>query len=116
LQVDLLVEGSLRPLPTDVDLAGYRIVQETLTNVLKHGSDHTASLKISRTPAALTITVVNQAAQRGHPSGEPDRPGGLGLVGIRERVSGLRGNLSHTMHADGVFELTASLPLVPEPA
>ena len=110
LEVSLRVDGSLHALPAAVDLAGYRIAQETMTNALRHGSDHTASLTIRRTPATLTITATNPAVGSGQRPLDRDRPGGLGLTGMRERVSGLGGELTHARH-DDAYQLTAALPL-----
>jgi signal transduction histidine kinase len=116
LRVDLVVDGSLEALPTGVNLAGYRIAQETLTNALKYAGDQTVSFKISRTPTTLQITTANRADVKAGPSRDDQTLSGLGLVGIHERVSGLGGNLSHGLRTDGVFEITATLPLTPDPA
>jgi signal transduction histidine kinase len=110
LRVDLVVDGSLESLPTGVDLSGYRIAQEALTNALKHASDRSAVLTVSRTPRTLTITTTNRADGTRRYSGD-EAPAGLGMVGMRERAAMLGGRVSHQFKADGTFELTADLPL-----
>ncbi|TCN43159.1 signal transduction histidine kinase [Kribbella orskensis] len=106
LQVDLTVEGQLAALPADVDVSGYRIVQEALTNALRYATDRIASMRITRTATELRIRVENPA------SGTPDSGGGLGLLGMGERVAVLGGRLTHGRSDDGSFVLTADLPVV----
>lgn len=93
-------------LPAGVDLASYRIVQEALTNVLKHGgSSPTAEVRISNTDQMLTIEV----ADRG--SGVSTLPGsGQGLVGMRERAVLLGGSFESGPRPDGGFKIVARLP------
>jgi signal transduction histidine kinase len=104
LDVDLVVEGSLDALPAGIDLSGYRIVQEALTNALKYATDRTVRLVVRRTPGALSVEVEN----RGRPG--PSTGSGLGLVGMAERVSVFGGSLEHGF-SDGRFRLSAVLPL-----
>jgi len=106
LRVDLTVEGRLAALPADVDMSGYRIVQEALTNALRYATDRIASVRITRTAAGLRIRIENPS------SGPPHSGGGLGLLGMAERVAVLGGHLSHGRSDDGCFVLTADLPLV----
>lgn len=108
LQVDLTVEGRLDTLPSGVDISGYRIVQEALTNALRYATDHMASVRVTRSPTALLIGIENRA------SGVSDSAGGLGLLGMAERIAVFGGRLTHSLTDDGRFVLTASLPLVPE--
>jgi signal transduction histidine kinase len=109
LEVDLVTDGSLASLPTGVDLSSYRIAQEALTNALKYASDRAVSMTISRTSTALTIAAINRIDAAARPSN-----GGLGLAGMRERVSALGGSLSHGLADDGRFALRATLPLPAE--
>lgn len=104
LDVDLRVTGPIDKLPASTDVSAYRIVQEALTNALRYSADHAASVRLSSTPGALRIQVVNACGAR-RTDGS-----GLGLVGIAERVSLLGGTLSHGI-VEGRFELTAELPL-----
>jgi signal transduction histidine kinase len=104
LEVDVVVEGALDALPPGIDLSGYRIVQEALTNALKYAPDRSARLVVRRTPGVLSVDVEN----RGRPG--PSTGSGLGLIGMAERVSVFGGSLEHGF-ADGRFRLSAVLPL-----
>ena len=106
LQVDLTIEGQLDALPSGVDVSGYRIVQEALTNALRYASDKVASVRITRSAAELLIDIENRS------SGQSDGSG-LGLLGMAERVAVFGGRLNHSLTGDGRFVLTASLPLAP---
>jgi signal transduction histidine kinase len=77
---DLRVTGEPRPVSADVELAAYRIVQEALTNALKHAAASTVDVHLDWSPDALTVTVTDDGAGTGGPGG------GHGLVGIRERA------------------------------
>src|SRR5580658_9749368 len=83
LPVTVTVTGAERPLPPDVDQAAYRIVQEALTNVSRHAGHASASVHLYYTPEALSIQVEDDGQGNGTPPSSP----GLGLVGMRERVS-----------------------------
>ena len=111
LTVDLHVEQPLPQLPPVVDVSAYRIVQEALTNALKHGADRTAALRLSADGSALAICASNPAGAR------PGGGSGLGLMGMSERVALLGGRLTHGRDGDGSFRLDVSVPLAaPEPA
>jgi signal transduction histidine kinase len=89
LKVDFRVEGTARDLPGEVELTAYRVVQEALTNALKHGRDAEATVRF--TTGALVISVVNALGDK-----ETPVPGaGAGLIGMTERVRLLGG----TVHA-----------------
>jgi signal transduction histidine kinase len=106
LAVDLTVHGQPRSLPTGVDLSAFRIVQEALTNVLKHsGAGHTRVTVSYRTDA-----VQLEVADDGRPHGS-FRPGGQGLVGMRERVALHGGTLATGEQPSGGFAVTAVLPV-----
>jgi signal transduction histidine kinase len=104
LDVDLELQEALPPLPPGVDVSVYRIVQEALTNALKHGAGRTASVRLSTTPTDVSVLATNPA---GNASGGGS---GLGLVGMAERVALLGGRLTHGVEGDR-FRLTATLPL-----
>ncbi|WP_133802046.1 sensor histidine kinase [Kribbella caucasensis] len=108
LRVDLTVEGQLDTLPSGIDISAYRIVQEALTNALRYATDRVASVRVTRSATALLIGIENRA------SGRSDGGGGLGLLGIAERIAVFDGRLTHGLTDDGRFVLTASLPLVPD--
>jgi len=108
LAVDLTVEGPERPLPVGVDLSAYRIVQEALTNVLKHSGSSTASVRIAYRPDALEIEVADRGI--GVPEGAAS-DGGHGLIGMRERTALFGGSFESGARADGGFVVRARLPL-----
>jgi len=103
LRVEHHQEGDARALPSAVDLAAYRIVQESLTNAQKHGGDGSARLRLAYTPAGLEIEVANAAGL--------DAGGdvGHGLVGMRERAAAVGGTL-RAGRSDGRFVVAAFLP------
>jgi signal transduction histidine kinase len=101
-------QGVLGGLPPGVDLSAYRIVQEALTNALRHGSGE-AVVRISRDEDRVGIHVTNPAGPGGT-SGS-----GLGLVGISERVAVFGGSLQHGRRGDG-YVLDVTLPVVEVPA
>ncbi|MBO0683222.1 MAG: sensor histidine kinase [Candidatus Dormibacteraeota bacterium] len=106
LRVEVLCRGDRRPLPEAMDLSAYRIVQEALTNTLKHGRATRAMVAIDYGPSALEIVVSNDGAT---PNAEVQS--GRGLVGMRERVGLFRGSLEVGPSADGEFRVHARLPL-----
>jgi signal transduction histidine kinase len=105
LEVQLEVDGPLRALPVGLDVSAYRITQEALTNALKYAADRAVSLRLTFTPASLSIHTSNTT------SGKTADGSGLGLVGMAERVSLFGGRLTHGLNGDGRFELTATLPV-----
>ncbi len=106
LPVTVTVTGAERPLPPDVDRAAYRIVQEALTNVSRHAGRAHASVCLRYTPEALTVQVNDDGTGGGaRPVGS-----GLGLVGMRERVSALGGRLHAGPQDGGGFRVHAELP------
>jgi signal transduction histidine kinase len=103
--LDVSGEEAGRPLPVAVDLAAYRVVQESLTNVLRHAGAATASVLVSHTRSALDVTVTDTG--RGGAVGG----GGTGLAGMRERVVALGGSFTAGPRPGGGFSVHASLPL-----
>ena len=106
VHVELTVEGRPQPLPPAVDLSAYRVVQEGLTNVIKHANARHASVCIRYEPQHLNVTVSDDGT--GNPTTGPP---GHGLDGLRERVSLLQGTLTARHPSTGGFELDVSLPL-----
>ena len=108
--VTLEVVGEARPLPPTVDLATYRIVQEGLTNVRKHARPADARVTLRYHPDCVRVEVRDNGRQpnTAHDSGH-------GLVGIRERVQLLGGEVESGRAGDGGFVLRARLPLAGEP-
>jgi signal transduction histidine kinase len=109
--VTVTVTGSQRRLPPDIDQAAYRIIQEALTNVTRHAGQASACVHLGYGPAALTVQVDDDGTGA---SAQPAAPG-LGLIGMRERVTALGGELHAGPRAGGGFRVRAELPL-PGPA
>jgi signal transduction histidine kinase len=107
LRVDVEITGSPRSLPAAVDLAGYRIVQESLTNVLRHGGEMVASVRIGYETDAVVIRISNPAAPV---AAESTWGNGLGIPGMRTRVTALGGDFTAGTTPDGRFEVHAAIP------
>ncbi|MGN6301742.1 MAG: sensor histidine kinase [Angustibacter sp.] len=99
--------GTPQPLPDAAELSAYRIVQEGLTNALRHGADHRARLELRWDDQSLRIEITNRCDPRPLTDGT-----GHGLVGIGERAA-LFGGAAGTQVRDGVHHLVASLPYAP---
>jgi signal transduction histidine kinase len=105
--VTIAVEGEQRPLPPPVDEVAYRILQESLTNVLRHaGPAATATVRLCYEPAALGIQVTDDGT--GAPAGAN---GGHGLTGMAERAAAVGGTVTAGPRGEGGFEVSARLPL-----
>ena len=113
IELSLAVRGEWTDLPEDVALTAYRVVQEALTNVAKHASAESVSIELDRQTRVgsgadvLLITVRDDGV--GRRGGEPSR--GLGLIGMKERVTALKGELDVESSPGGGFQLTARLPV-----
>jgi signal transduction histidine kinase len=107
LAVELRVAGAERPLPPGVDLAAYRIVQEALTNVLKHAGPARASVGVDFGDRELGLEISDDG--RGAPA--EANGAGHGLVGMRERVLLYGGTLETGPGGDGGFVVRARLPI-----
>jgi signal transduction histidine kinase len=94
-------------LPPEVDLAAYRIVQESLTNVVRHAATSTCRVTVERRTDTLLVEITDDG--RGTTGTDP--AGGYGLVGMRERATLLGGSLSAGPRPGGGFHVTALLPL-----
>jgi signal transduction histidine kinase len=106
LPVTVTVTGAERALPPDVDQAAYRIVQEALTNVSRHAGSACASVYLHYTPDALAVQVDDDGAGTASRSAGP----GLGLIGMRERVTALGGLLHAAPRDGGGFRVRAEFP------
>ena len=108
LPVTYAVEGERVPLPAGVDLCAYRVIQEALTNVLKHAGPARAEVLVRYGPEALDIEVRDD----GHGTSQANGDGtGHGLIGMRERVSLYGGELRTGPGNNGGFEIRARIPL-----
>lgn len=111
LPVDLKVEGQPVPLPAGVDLTAYRLVQEGLTNAIKHAAARHAEVRVHYNADHVEIEVCDDG--RGvHGAHPPSSDGGHGLVGMRERVSIYGGELEAGPRVEGGFRLLARIPVV----
>jgi len=110
LPVTVTVTGAERPLPPAVDQAAYRIVQEALTNVSRHAGHACASVHLHYAPQTLSIQVDDDGKGAVTGTGTRSTGPGLGLVGMRERVSALGGRLEAGPQDDGGFRVRADLP------
>ena len=106
LAVDLHVAGRPRPLQPGVDLAVYRVVQEALTNAVKHARASRAHVRLVWQPEALDVEVVDDGTAALVPA-----QGGHGLVGMRERLTAYGGRLDAGPTAGGGFSVRARIPL-----
>ncbi len=109
LPVEVSVAGEPHKLPTSLDLSAYRIVQEALTNALKHAGPARARVAVSYLADKLELDIVDDGEGSGddvHNAG-----GGRGLIGMRERVSMFGGELDVGPAPEGGFRVHASLPL-----
>ena len=109
LPVTLSIEGDPVELPPGIDLSAYRIVQEALTNALKHAGPAQARVSLRYLPDGLDIEVADDGTGTANGDG-----GGHGLVGIRERVSVYGGELDAGPQADGGYAVRARLPYASE--
>lgn len=107
LHTTLTIGGQQRDVPTAVDRTAYRIVQESLTNVARHASAATASVVIDYRPDRLTIRVDDDGTATPDTGASP----GVGLLGMRERVTALGGRLRAEPRREGGFTIRAELPV-----
>lgn len=110
VRVDLRRSGEQRPLPADIDLSAYRIVQEALTNVVRHAGTGGCRVAIEYGDGELSVEIVDD----GRGATEDGRAHGFGIVGMRERVALLNGRISAGPRPEGGFRVAARLPL-PDP-
>lgn len=113
VRVDVRWLGEPSPLPPEIDIAAYRIIQEAVTNVVRHAGAPSCRVTVHRRAEELTIEITDD----GHDGRDGRRGGadtGWGLVGMRERAMSLRGDFSAGPRPDGGFRVTARLP-VPAP-
>ena len=110
LDVDLAITGAVRPLPPGLELSVYRIVQEALTNVLRHARASRAEVRVGYGPDTVTIDVVDDGTAR-TASGVP---AGHGLVGMRQRARVFGGTTTAGPAPGGGWQVRAELPAEPQ--
>ncbi len=114
LPVDVTVTGEPRPLPAGVDATGYRVVQEALTNALKHGAPGIrAEVRVNYGVRNLRLEVLNTGPSTLTGTGRPppEGRGGRGLAGLRERVAVYGGDFDARRRLGGGYRVRARLPL-----
>jgi signal transduction histidine kinase len=111
VEVDVRVDGRPRPLSASLDLTAYRIIQEALTNVLKHAGTAQATVVVHYHPDALRLDITDDGKA---PPTTADGSG-HGLPGMRERVHLFGGQLAAGPGRDGGYSVNAQLPLEPPP-
>ncbi|MFF2411317.1 sensor histidine kinase [Streptomyces sp. NPDC058092] len=110
LETEKTITGAVRELPQGVELSAYRIIQEALSNTLRHAPGATAKVEIGYVLGGLGLRVVN-----GPPTGpvKPSPGAGHGITGMRERVAMLDGDMTAEPTAEGGYEITVFIPVQP---
>jgi signal transduction histidine kinase len=121
LPVEVRISGEPRPLPSGVDLTAYRIIQEALTNALKHGDGTKAEVTVRYADHYLRVEVLNSGPSiltggpgdpgRQHADGRGRAGAGRGLLGLRQRVAVFGGELDARRRLGGGFRVRARIPL-----
>jgi signal transduction histidine kinase len=116
LPVDVRISGEPRPLPAGIDVTACRIIQEALTNALKHGDAGKALVTVRYADTHLRVEVLNSGPSvlSGDGAGRTPRPAdgaGRGLIGLRERVAVYGGDLDARRRLGGGFRVRARIPL-----
>jgi signal transduction histidine kinase len=110
MNVAVRVEGTRPAVPPGVDLSAFRIVQEALTNVLKHAGPATVKVAICYHPDSVTVEVEDDGRGASTAPADGHAGGGHGLVGMRERVAVFGGHLTAGSRVGGGFRVAATLP------
>jgi signal transduction histidine kinase len=110
VQPQLTIHGSARPLPAAVDLAAYRIIQEALTNVLRHAHARTVQLDLRYEPERVVIQVLDDGTAASPGQTDSNGQEGHGISGMRERALTLSGQFTAGPHPDGGFQVRCALP------
>jgi signal transduction histidine kinase len=106
LEVHAVVHGDPQPLPTSLDRAAFRIIQESLTNIVRHAHATTATVRIQYGEENLVLQVDDNGESLAGPPRE-----GNGIIGMRERATALGGTLTATRTPSGALRIMAHLPL-----
>lgn len=106
--VELTFSGRSVPLPLSLEASAFRVVQEALTNVVKHAPGSPTRVSVRYTPRTLEVEVCNDGTG---PAADPPTTGGRGLVGMRERVELFDGDLSYGPQPSGGYRVTARFPI-----
>ncbi|MGA5166619.1 MULTISPECIES: sensor histidine kinase [Streptomyces] len=120
LPVEVRISGEPRPLPTGIDVTAYRIIQEALTNALRHSDGAGAEVTVRYAEHCLRVEVLNSgpsvltgdaAGRRSRPAAARAHGAGRGLLGLRERVAVYGGDLDARRRLGGGFRVRARIPL-----
>jgi signal transduction histidine kinase len=114
LAVKLQINGTRPPLPAGVDLSAYRIVQEALTNVVKHAGSARAQVVVGYGDQDVTVEVIDDGRRAVTSASDGQAGTGHGLIGMRERVQAFGGDLEAGPRPGGGFRVAARLPLAAE--
>lgn len=106
VRVDVRWHGEPRPLPPEIDISAYRVIQEAVTNVVRHSGTRTCLVTVDSGAEELSIEITDDGRGEGRRDGR-----GWGLVGMRERVTLLHGDFSAEPRPEGGFRVTARLPV-----
>lgn len=106
--IDFAINGAERPVPWPINLAAYRILQESLTNAARHSPGASTSVSLEYGVDRLIVSVENDRSADVQPR---PHPAGHGIVGMRERTSALGGTFRADARADGGFAVHATLPV-----
>lgn len=109
LTVEIRRDGDRVVLPPGADLAAFRIIQEALTNVVRHSGSRTAEIRVAYAPGLLDLRIDDAGPATGGDAGGS----GNGLVGMRERAAALGGTIEAGPRPDGGFRVRSTLPLNP---
>ncbi|MFI0776996.1 sensor histidine kinase [Streptomyces sp. NPDC021212] len=109
VRVDVRCTGEQRPVPADIDLSAYRIVQEALTNVVRHAATGRCRVAIDYGDEELSVEIVDD----GRGATDNGSAHGFGIIGMRERAGLLGGHLSAGPRPEGGFRVATRLPLPP---
>ena len=111
VEVRVSLEGEPRRLPPAVDLAAYRVVQESLTNVVRHAQASRADITVTHHDGRVEVEITDDGKGADHPSGNGSGGSGQGIPGMRERARALGGSLEAGPRPGGGFRVRASLPV-----
>ncbi|MDH6123481.1 sensor histidine kinase [Kitasatospora sp. GP82] len=106
VRVDVEWRGERRPLPPEVDLSAFRIIQESVTNVVKHSKTEQCRVSVVFDPADLSVVIVDSGPGSGRGEGT-----GYGIAGMRDRVKLLNGDFTAGPRPEGGYRVTARLPI-----
>ncbi len=113
LRVWINVEGERKSVPPGIDLSAYRVIQEALTNVIKHAAAASATVTICYRDQSVAVEITNQGPAVPDVRVPPPRPGsGHGIIGMRERVAVFGGEFAAGPRPDGGFQVRACFPIV----